>query len=128
MSSMGKSRKSTTSRRSFLKGSAAIGAAVGASSIGMPFVHAAETIKIGVVLPFSGGLEIYAEQDIHGVEMAVKEANEAGGALGRQILDPLHRVAEYLSQVPVNMNATGVDALVQSEFSRNPKYYGCIRV
>ncbi len=85
MSSIRKLRKSTTSRRSFLKGAAAVSAAAGASSIGMPFVHAAKTIKIGVVLPFSGGLEIYAEQDIHGVEMAVKEANEAGGVLGRQI-------------------------------------------
>lgn len=85
MSSTRKLLKPATSRRSFLKGAAAVGAVAGVSSMNMPFVHAAETIKIGVVLPFSGGLEIYAEQDINGVKMAVKEANEAGGVLGRQI-------------------------------------------
>ena len=82
--SKSRSNNSTT-RRSFLKGTVTVAAAAGASSIGMPFVHAAEPIKIGAVLPFSGGLETYAEQESRGAEMAVKEANDAGGVLGRQI-------------------------------------------
>lgn len=41
-----------------------------------------ESIKIGVVLPFSGGLELFGEQGIQGAKMAVEEINAAGGVLG----------------------------------------------
>jgi branched-chain amino acid transport system substrate-binding protein/urea transport system substrate-binding protein len=43
-------------------------------------------IKIGVVLPLSGGLSLYGDQGIQGVKMAVSEINKAGGLLdGRKI-------------------------------------------
>jgi len=48
-------------------------------------VQAADTIKIGAVLPFSGGLEIFAEQAKAGIDLAVKEVNTAGGIQGRRI-------------------------------------------
>ena len=39
-------------------------------------------VKIGVVLPMSGGLELFGQQGIQGAQMAVDEINEAGGVLG----------------------------------------------
>lgn len=41
-----------------------------------------EPIKIGVVLPLSGGLEIYGKQGLQGAAMAAAEINAAGGVLG----------------------------------------------
>ncbi|MGI9336050.1 MAG: substrate-binding protein, partial [Gammaproteobacteria bacterium] len=41
-----------------------------------------ETIRIGVLQPLSGGLEVLGEQGVQGVRLAVEEANEAGGVLG----------------------------------------------
>jgi ABC-type branched-subunit amino acid transport system substrate-binding protein len=41
-----------------------------------------DTIKIGVVLPLSGGLELFGQQGIQGAKMAVAEINAAGGVLG----------------------------------------------
>lgn len=46
---------------------------------------AAEPIKIGAVLPFSGGLEIFGEQAKAGIDLAVKEINDAGGIQGQAI-------------------------------------------
>jgi len=39
-------------------------------------------VKIGVVLPLSGGLELFGQQGIQGAKMAVAEINAAGGVLG----------------------------------------------
>ncbi len=41
-----------------------------------------EPIKIGIVLPLSGGLELFGQQGIQGAKMAVAEINAAGGVLG----------------------------------------------
>jgi len=41
-----------------------------------------DPIKIGVVLPLSGGLELFGQQGIQGAKMAVAEINAAGGVLG----------------------------------------------
>jgi branched-chain amino acid transport system substrate-binding protein/urea transport system substrate-binding protein len=46
---------------------------------------AAEPIKIGAVLPFSGGVELYGAQAKLGIDLAVKEINAAGGILGRPV-------------------------------------------
>lgn len=43
---------------------------------------AAEPVKVGAVLPFSGGLEIFGEQAKAGIDLAVKEINDAGGIQG----------------------------------------------
>jgi ABC-type branched-subunit amino acid transport system substrate-binding protein len=41
-----------------------------------------DPIKIGIVLPLSGGLELFGQQGIQGAKMAVDEINKAGGVLG----------------------------------------------
>ncbi len=41
-------------------------------------------IKIGIVLPLSGGLELFGQQGVQGAKMAVAEINAAGGVLGGQ--------------------------------------------
>lgn len=46
---------------------------------------AAEPIKIGAVLPFSGGVELYGAQAKLGLDLAVKEINAAGGVAGRPL-------------------------------------------
>jgi urea transport system substrate-binding protein len=46
---------------------------------------AAEPIKIGAVLPFSGGVELYGRQAKLGIDLAAKEINAGGGILGRPI-------------------------------------------
>jgi ABC-type branched-subunit amino acid transport system substrate-binding protein len=40
-----------------------------------------DPIKIGIVLPLSGGLELFGQQGIQGAKMAVAEINAAGGVL-----------------------------------------------
>jgi ABC-type branched-subunit amino acid transport system substrate-binding protein len=72
------------SRRTLLKATAA---ATAASAFGFPaIVRAQETVKLGVLQPLSGGLEVLGQQGVQGVQLAVEEANEAGGVLdGRTI-------------------------------------------
>lgn len=45
------------------------------------------SIKIGVVLPLSGGFEIYGNLGVRGAQMAVAEINDAGGILGGRKLE-----------------------------------------
>ena len=45
----------------------------------------AESIKIGAVLPFSGGVELYGRQAKLGLDLAAKEINAGGGILGRPV-------------------------------------------
>jgi urea transport system substrate-binding protein len=45
----------------------------------------AEPIRIGAVLPFSGGVELYGQQAKLGLDFAVKGINAAGGILGRPV-------------------------------------------
>lgn len=72
------------SRRTILKTTAAL---TTAATFGFPAIlRAAETIRLGVLQPLSGGLEVLGQQGVQGVQLAVEEANEAGGVLdGRQI-------------------------------------------
>ena len=70
------------SRRRLLQGAAAGAAAFG---LGFPSVlRAADTIKVGVLQPLSGGLESLGQQGVQGTQLAIEEANAAGGALGRK--------------------------------------------
>ncbi len=48
-------------------------------------VLAAEPIRVGAVLPFSGGLELFGNQGKLGLDLAMKEINDAGGILGRPL-------------------------------------------
>lgn len=50
-----------------------------------PGADAAEPIRIGAVLPFSGGVELYGEQAKLGLDLAAREINAAGGILGRPV-------------------------------------------
>ena len=57
-----------------------------------PFASPAETspnttapIKVGAVLPFSGGVELYGRQAKLGLDLAAKEINADGGILGRPV-------------------------------------------
>ena len=70
-------------RRDVLKTGAALGVAV--AGLPMPAVHAAAPIRIGAVLPFSGGLELFGKQARLGLDLAVAEINDAGGILGRPV-------------------------------------------
>ena len=70
-------------RRAVVKGGLAFAAA---GMVGIPaIVRAAETIKIGILQPLSGGLEALGEQGFQGAVLAIDEANEGGGLLSRKI-------------------------------------------
>jgi branched-chain amino acid transport system substrate-binding protein/urea transport system substrate-binding protein len=70
-------------RRAVVKGGLAFAAA---GMVGIPaIVRAAETIKIGILQPLSGGLEALGEQGFQGAVLAIDEANEGGGLLNRKI-------------------------------------------
>ena len=83
--------KNGMDRRDFLKTATLAGAGVvAAGSIGKEiltaktaFAQSKDPIKVGVVLPLSGGLELFGQQGIQGMKLAVKEINESGGVLGR---------------------------------------------
>lgn len=72
----------TPTRRRVLKTAAA---AAAASVLPMPALLAAEPIRFGAVLPFSGGLELFGNQAKLGLDLALKEINAAGGILGRPV-------------------------------------------
>lgn len=72
----------TISRRTFLRTS---GSAAGAVAFPMPAVLAADPVKIGVVQPFSGGLELFGGQAKLGLDLAAAEINAGGGIMGRQV-------------------------------------------
>src|SRR5262245_1408199 len=42
-------------------------------------------LKVGAVLPFSGGVELYGRQAKLGLDLAVKQINKGGGILGRPL-------------------------------------------
>jgi len=70
------------SRRDFIKGTAAMGAAVAAGSIGFPNVlrgAAPPEILIGHIHPLSGPLAYLGNQLKNGTVMAINEINQAGG-------------------------------------------------
>ena len=72
----------TTNRRDVLRGGAAI---IGSVVLGAPALALAKPVKLGVLMPLSGGLELFGAQATQGIEMLVDEVNSAGGVLGRQI-------------------------------------------
>lgn len=57
--------------------------------IALSHFAAADSVKIGAILPFSGGLEIFGEQAKVGIDLAVKEINAAGGLQG-QLLEVIY--------------------------------------
>ncbi|MBC2884680.1 substrate-binding protein [Ochrobactrum sp. CM-21-5] len=75
-------RKLNLTRRTFLGG-----VATAAAALSMPAIARAsgDPFKVGLLLPFSGGLELFGQQGLQGTKMAIDEINAAGGVLGRQI-------------------------------------------
>ena len=70
-------------RRSFAAG---LSAGVAALGLGIaPAIGQARPLKIGALLPLTGGLELHAEQMWLGIQTAVAEINGAGGVLGRPV-------------------------------------------
>ncbi|PYO57762.1 MAG: aliphatic amidase expression-regulating protein [Candidatus Rokuibacteriota bacterium] len=60
-------------------------AGAAALSLGAPLMaRAADAIKVGVLQPLSGGLENLGQQGVEGTRLAIEEANEGGGVLGRR--------------------------------------------
>ena len=76
-----KSDSIRVNRRSFIKASAATGAALAAGSVFAPAAHAAKTIKIGYVSPQTGPLAPFAEADSFGIE-TFKNAVKGGLKIG----------------------------------------------
>ncbi len=69
-------------RRRLLQGALA-GAAT--TALGFPAIgRAADSIKVGVLQPLSGGLENLGQLGVQGTQLAIEEANASGGVLGRQ--------------------------------------------
>ena len=56
-----------------------------------PVEASGDTINIGVVAPLTGGYALFGESGKNSVELAVKQLNEAGGVLGKQI-----NIVEYV--------------------------------
>lgn len=82
MSNDTSSNLASPSRRRVLQGAAASAAAIG---LGFPgLLRAADPIKVGVLQPLSGGLENLGQLGVQGTQLAIEEANAAGGVLGRQ--------------------------------------------
>src|SRR5438132_413829 len=76
-------RPFSPSRRRWVQGAAASTAALG---LGLPHIgRAADSIKVGVLQPLSGGLENLGQQGVQGTQLAIEEANDAGGVLGRRL-------------------------------------------
>ena len=74
----------TNSRRSVLKGAAAI---AGASALGLPMIARAQSdkIRLGHLTPLTGFLGALGEYAVMGLRIAEEEINKAGGLLGRQL-------------------------------------------
>jgi len=71
-------------RREFLKVGAALGA--GAGALGFPaLLRAQDVIKVGHMTPRTGFLGQLGAYGVMGAQMAVDEANERGGVLGRKV-------------------------------------------
>ena len=78
-----KSHSSRFNRRSFLKVSAATGAALASGSVFAPAVHAAKAIKLGYVSPQTGPLALFGEADkfvISSFQGVVKDGIKIGAS------------------------------------------------
>lgn len=57
----------------------------GSMAFGGVAANAADTVKIGFVMPFSGWFQPIDASSVNGATLAVKEINASGGVLGQQI-------------------------------------------
>jgi urea transport system substrate-binding protein len=68
-----------------LKRAFAIGCTAASLAVVGPVSVAADPIKIGAILPFSGGVELDGQQAKLGLDLAAADINAAGGILGRPV-------------------------------------------
>jgi ABC-type branched-subunit amino acid transport system substrate-binding protein len=81
---MTKTEGAKLSRRKILKDTVALAAAAVVTAPAI--VRAAEPpVKIGILQPFSGGLEALGEQGYQGAKLALDEVNDKGGILNRHV-------------------------------------------
>jgi urea transport system substrate-binding protein len=85
--------------------------------------NSAEPIKIGALLPFSGGVELFGTEEKLGFELAAKEITATGGILGRPIEiiyeDDKTRPASAVEAVHKLIDRDGVLAVVGPITSSN---------
>jgi branched-chain amino acid transport system substrate-binding protein len=83
---MTRNNRTSTQRREAIRRTAAL-AAAGALPLGFPAIvrAQADTIRLGHLTPRTGFLGQAGEQGFRGAQLAVEEANAAGGVLGRKI-------------------------------------------
>jgi branched-chain amino acid transport system substrate-binding protein/urea transport system substrate-binding protein len=98
-----------------LLGGAALAVSTGA--------NAADPIRVGAVLPFSGGVELYGQQAKLGLDLAAKDINAAGGILGRPLeivyVDDKTRPASAEAAIHQVIESDGVVAVVGPITSQN---------
>ena len=85
-------------RRGLLKGLTALGAAASLGRGVRVLAQTDEAVRIGILLPLTGDVDLYARQMRMGIETAVAEINAAGGVLGRQ-LETAYRDSETAPNV-----------------------------
>ncbi len=72
-------------RRAFMQTVAASATVAGLGGLSFPAIAQGKTIKVGVVQPFSGGLELFGEQARLGLDLAAAEINAGGGIMGHKV-------------------------------------------
>ncbi len=72
----------TITRRRFVETAVAAGALAG---LARPAIAQNAPVKVGVVQPFSGGLELFGQQAKLGLDLAAAEINAAGGIMGSPV-------------------------------------------
>lgn len=104
--------RSSSSRRSYLKATAALGTAGLAGCAGL--LGGEGPIKVGMAFPYTGPYGASAERQRDGVNLAVQEINDNGGLLGRDVetvdrdteLDPdtnARRVRDLINEEDVDL-------------------------
>jgi len=109
-----------STRRTFLKGSAATAAVLATPGI-IGKAAAADAIKMVGILDQSGGLDIYGKPMVDAMTMAVEEINAGGGLLGRELdlkmYDPQSTIqfyTQYATQAAASDRADVVHAGITS--------------
>ncbi len=55
------------------------------AAVAMAGAAQAQDVRLGALMPLTGGLQAYGETSLNGVNLAVDEANAAGGVLGSEV-------------------------------------------
>lgn len=84
-------------RRELLRVTAAAGLSAGALGI-YSRAMAADTIKVGMLIDTSGPLEVFGQNKLRCLELAIDEVNQGGGLLGKE-LELVHRDTQSNNQL-----------------------------